>query len=277
MRIETAVKGAQVMRALVAIGVLVATGMPGFLLPTAEARKLKEDERMEILRGMTAEYATLKVGLPRSKKPLAINADGSYEKDKWEEATKQNGPAGRTGDLVQVTKVLIESDKIILEINGGLKTGPKWYERVEVGMGGGTRPVGQGGNTKLGSIISLNFPNGVPPLAASEIKKILLPVMDFEKRSATETFVATLPPEIAQALKDQRVVEGMDRETVLLAVGRPRSKSRETRDGVDYEDWVYGLPPGKITFVTFQGAKVVKVKDAYAGLGGSTATPVPNN
>lgn len=256
---------------------LIALGILGALVPAAEARKLTDDERLEILRGMTAEYATLKVSLPRSKKALAIASDGTYEKDKWEEAAKQNGPAGRVGDLVQVTKVTIESDKIVLEINGGLKTGPKWYERVEVGMGSsGGRPMGQG-NTKLGSTISLNFPKGVPPLAASEIKKILLPVMDFEKRSATEQFVTTLPPEIAKALKEQRVVEGMDRETVMLAVGRPRSKSRETKDGVDYEDWVYGLPPGKITFVTFQGSKVVKVKDTYAGLGGSTASPLPPN
>ncbi|MBI4910854.1 MAG: hypothetical protein HY820_44995 [Acidobacteria bacterium] len=248
----------------------------GVMLPWAEARKLTDDERLEILRGMSAEYATLKVSLPRSKKPLAIASDGTYEKDKWEEASKEYGPAGRVGDLVQITKVTIEADKLVFEINGGLKTGPKWYERVEVGMGSSGRTIGQG-NTKLGSTISLNFPKGVPPLAASEIKKILLPVMDFEKRSATEQFITTLPPEIAKALKEQRVVEGMDRETVMLAVGRPRAKSRETKDGVDLEDWVYGLPPGKITFVTFQGNKVVKVKDTYAGLGGSTATPLPPN
>jgi len=36
---------------------------------------------------------------------------------------------------------------------------------------------------------------------------------------------------------------------------------------VELEDWVYGLPPGKITFVTFNGDKVVKVKEEYAGLG----------
>ena len=39
------------------------------------------------------------------------------------------------------------------------------------------------------------------------------------------------------------------------------------KDGVDFEDWVYGTPPGKIVFVTFEGDKVVKVKEDYAGLG----------
>ena len=39
------------------------------------------------------------------------------------------------------------------------------------------------------------------------------------------------------------------------------------------EDWVYGTPPGRITFVTFNGDKVIKVKESYAGLGGQVADP----
>jgi hypothetical protein len=54
---------------------------------------------------------------------------------------------------------------------------------------------------------------------------------------------------------------------VVLALGLPVRKIRETKDGVELEDWIYGAPPGKITFVTFDGNKVVKVKEAYAGLG----------
>ena len=47
----------------------------------------------------------------------------------------------------------------------------------------------------------------------------------------------------------------------------------ETTDGVELEDWVYGLPPGKITFVTFKGDKVVTVKEEYAGLGNIAQSP----
>ena len=58
--------------------------------------------------------------------------------------------------------------------------------------------------------------------------------------------------------------------------GPPAHKSRETKDGIDLEDWVYGTPPGKITFVTFKGDKVMKVKEAYAGLGTQVQnSPVP--
>jgi len=49
--------------------------------------------------------------------------------------------------------------------------------------------------------------------------------------------------------------------------------ARETADGVELEDWVYGLPPGRITFVTFKGDKVVTVKEEYAGLGNIAQSP----
>jgi hypothetical protein len=42
---------------------------------------------------------------------------------------------------------------------------------------------------------------------------------------------------------------------------------------LELEDWVYGTPPGKISFVTFNGDKVIKVKDSFAGLGTEVQTP----
>ena len=240
----------------------------------AADHKLMPEDRVEIIRGLTAEYGTVKVFLPRSKKPLPYNHDGTYDKKHWEEAGREMGPAARVGDLVQITKVEIEGDKILLEINGGVKSGRKWYERVEVGMGQRTSPIGQGGNPTAGTNIALLFPKGVPPLEVKEFKKMLAPVLDFEKRSATENYIESLPPAVQAAIKEKRVVEGMDKEQVIIALGRPRHKSRETKEGTELEDWVYGLPPGRITFVTFEGSKVVKVKESYAGLGGSTAEPL---
>jgi hypothetical protein len=80
---------------------------------------------------------------------------------------------------------------------------------------------------------------------------------------------------VQKAIKEKRAIDGMDREQVVLAMGRPNHKSREVKDGVELEDWIYGDAPGKITFVTFQGSKVVKIKEAYAGLGGETVKPPP--
>lgn len=237
--------------------------------------KLTPADRVEIIRGLTAEYGTVKMSLPRSKKPLPFFANGTWDKQKWADAGRENGPAARTGDLVKITKVDIHSDNIELEINGGFKTGPKWHERVQVGMGTRTAPVSQGSMATAGTIVALHFDGKVPPIEVKEIKKLLAPVLDFEKRSATENYLDSLPAPVQSAIKDKRAVEGMDKDQVLLSLGKPRHKQRETKDGVELEDWIYGQPPGKIVFVTFNGNKVVKVKEAYAALGGSTAEPLP--
>ncbi len=236
--------------------------------------KLSVDDRVDILRGLSAEYATLKAYLPRSKKPLAFESTGKYDVKQWEEAGKELGPAARTGDLIQITKVTMEHDRILLEINGGIKSGRKWYDRIEVGMGNSTGPVGQSGTPTAGTYIAILFHKLLPPMKSAEVKKILAPLLDFEKHSATELYAAQLSPEVQQAIKEKRAREGMDREQVLLAMGRPVNKTRETKEGLELEDWIYGKPPGRITFVTFAGNKVVKVKESYAGLGAEASVPL---
>jgi hypothetical protein len=89
----------------------------------ADQKKLTIDQRVEIMRGLTAEYATVKVALPRSKKALEFQSDGTWDKQAWIDAGRQFGPAGRVGDLVEVTHVEIEKDSIILTINNGSKVG----------------------------------------------------------------------------------------------------------------------------------------------------------
>jgi hypothetical protein len=241
--------------------------------------KLSNDERAEITRGLMAEYAKSKVTLPRSKKPLSFPSDGKYDRDAWEKAMMENGPAARVGDEIQITNVVIEEKKVLLEINHGLKSGQHWYDHVQVGMGGTMGPVnrGQNGQGAAGTNIALVFPKGVPSLTANDLKAMLNPIFDFSKRSATQDYVASLPEPIKKAIHEQRPIEGMNREQVLLALGRPRNKSRETRDGDEVEDWIYGEPPGKVTLITFSEGKVIKIRQDYANVGGYTAPPLPPN
>src|SRR5258708_39493623 len=110
---------------------------PG-LLPAGT--QLTGEDRVELTRGLTAEYATVKVLLPRSSKPLVFDAKNGYDKNQWMEIGRQGGPAARTGDLVQVTKIDIGDDKLVLQINGGFKGGRKWYQGVQIRMGGSTGP-----------------------------------------------------------------------------------------------------------------------------------------
>lgn len=243
----------------------------------SDQKKLTTDQRVEILRGLTAEYATVKVSLPRSKKPLDVETDGTYDKQKWAEAARELGPAGRVGDLVQVTHVEIEKDAIILEINGGMRGKGGWKDHVSVGMGGAMNPV-NGGQTNApgGTTVALRFSEPIGELTSADVKKMLAPVLSFDKQTVTEQYIDTVAPEVKKAIEAKKAIEGMDRDQVLLALGRPAHKTRESKDNVEYEDWIYGQPPGRVTFVTFSGTKVVKVKETYAGLGGTIAeTPKP--
>jgi hypothetical protein len=262
------------MRGYAVVGIL--TFAPG-LLPAGN--KLTWEDRVELTRGLTAEYATVKALLPRSHRPLEFDASSGYDKKQWTQIAKESGPAARNGDLVQITKVDIDEDKLVLQINGGYNGGKKWYQkgRLEVGMGGSTAPVGNtnDSNAPGGTAIAILFHKPLEPIKASEIKKMLAPVLDFEKHTVTQLYSESLPPETQKAIKEKRALVGMDHEQVRMALGQPEHKSRETKDGLEVEDWVYGTPPGKITFVTFSGDKVIKVKDSYAGLGNQVGpTPV---
>jgi hypothetical protein len=180
--------------------------------------------------------------------------------------------------LVQITRVTIEKDRLLIEINGGIKSGGHWYDHVQVGTGSGTntQPISNGtsndSNATAGTNLQLLFHEPVMAIKASEIKEILSPLLDFDKHSATELYSQHLPPAIQKAIAEKRAEAGMDREMVVLAMGRPERKLRESKDGVDYEDWIFGKPPGKIVFVTFSNSKVVKVKETYAGLGAETTS-----
>ncbi len=246
---------------------------------TAPAQlKLTEDDKVDILRGLLSEYATVKTLLPRSKKPLPFQSDGVWNKEIWDQSAREFGAAARVGDLVQVTHLSIENDKIVLEINNGLKGARgSWKDHVQVGVGNQTRPIGtqQNSNAPGGTSIVLLFGQPLPSMQADEIKKILSPVLDFQLQNAADNYFDKLPEPIKIAIKANKVIVGMDRDQVLLSIGKPRHKERNvSNDGAESEDWIYGEPPGKITFVTFGGSKVTGVKEAYADIGGSTAPPL---
>jgi len=234
--------------------------------------KLTEDEKVSLVRDLMSEYANAKVAIPRSKKPLDYNADGTYDHMQWHDWALTQGQAARLGDKVQITKIGLDGDHLVLELNGGLKSGDHWYNHVQIGMGGVAPPVNNNGNNtpSMGTSISIDFHKPMENLTAAEVKRILTPILDFDKRTVTQLYSETLPPATQAAIREKRAMVGMDRDEVLLALGHPDHKYRETKDGVDQEDWIYGTPPGKVSFVTFAGNKVIKVKEEYAGLGMDT-------
>ena len=253
------------MRAIAAV--LVIASFPAF---SRAAEKLSFEDRVEITRGLMAEYAKAKVLVPRSKKPLEINSDGTYDKREWSDIAKESGPAARTGDMIQITKIDLEADRLVLQLNHGFKGGRHWYDGMQVQgpMSGTSVPVSNSdSNAPGGTSLAILFHKPLEPIKSAELKKILSTVLDFDPHSVTEIYSETLPPATQEAIKAKRAVVGMNHEQVMMAMGRPEHKSRETNDGIETEDWVFGTPPGKITFITFKGDKVIKVKEEYAGLG----------
>jgi hypothetical protein len=245
-----------------------------------DTKKLSQDQRIELLRGLDAEYATAKIVLPNSRKALPFEENGTWDKKKWEEALHKEGQAARVGDMVQVTKVMVDDDAITLQLNDGLRTNGSWRDRVQISMGGVSpgQSNPKGNQPHNGTAIVLKFKDSIGDVTSAQVKKMLAPVLDFDKHTSTENYIDTLPPETQKAIKEKKAVEGMDAESVLLALGTPLHKSRETKDDVEQETWQFGEPPGRVIFVTFANSKVIRVRDTYAQMGGSVAQiPSPDH
>jgi hypothetical protein len=240
--------------------------------------KLTDDEKIELLRGLMSEYVTMKVPLARSKKPLEFFVDGTFNKQYWDDMFRQLGPAARAGEVVQITKITFQGDRMLFDINYGLTSGQHWYDHIQTGTGPMSTTTTQvdnpnvTGTPTLGTYIEVIFRKPMEGLTSASVKKALAPIMDFNQRSAAQNYAETLSPEKQKAIADKRVTVGMTRDDVKMILGQPdHPKQRETtKDGLETEDWIYGKPPGKITFVKFAGSKVIEVKDEYAGLGGDT-------
>ncbi len=257
------------------IAVLVAAAVAGSLLAK---QKLSPEQRARIVREMVAEYGTAKTIIPRSKKALEVDKEGKYDEDEWGDAMDKFGPAARLGDLIQITKVEFKNDAIVLELNHGIKGGRRWWHRIQVSGStnrGSTLGANQSVHAPGGTKLALPLDGEISELEPDDIKNMLKPVLDFEQRSATELYMEKLPKEFQEAIKAKRVLRNMDKDMVLLAKGRPDRKVRDFKDGLETEDWIYGKPPGNITFVTFEDDKVIKIKEAYATPGGQVGIPEP--
>jgi hypothetical protein len=159
--------------------------------------------------------------------------------------------------------VIIKDNSIVFEVNGGPKKHEKWYQHVQVGAGGGMSTVG-GAPKSLeakGSQVTLEFDKYVPELTGDQVRDLLSPVFDFKALNQAEAYEKTLPPKVQEAIKNHKVLVGMDRDMVIYAKGRPPRKIRDKDEkGQDYEEWIYGDPPEEVDFVRFQGQVVARLE-----------------
>lgn len=242
-------------------------------LPLGAEKNLTPQSRAFLIRGLTAEYATLKKALPRGLDGLHIKTSGEIDERALGIQLANNGPAVRPGELVQVTRLVFKNETVVFEINGGGKKKRKWYQRIEVGMGGRTTPVNQQQvEVPTGSSITLNFGGPLPDLTVEQVKQYLAPVLDFSQRSASLVLTEAWPPEIQEAVKNHEIKGGMTRDMVLASRGKPERKIREKKGQVEQETWVYGNIPSKILLVVFENDEVVEARQFTPGV---AATKVP--
>lgn len=237
---------------------LVALFPPGTL--AGSNHELSKDARIALIRGLSSEIAVTKIALPRGKHGVVVDAKGALEKAGADKELRENGAAILPGMPVEITRLTFKSNRIIFEINGGGKSGKKWYQHIEVGVGTQTVPIAQQPPVlTYGSWIMLKLPEKSGDLTVEGAKKLLATTLDFTRHSPTVLYSRSTPPQFKEAINKHEVLVGMDRDTVLSSKGPPDRKVREDRpDGTSEEDWIYGLPP-HVLYVVFEGDAVTRV------------------
>jgi hypothetical protein len=220
--------------------------------------------RTLIIRDLTAEHVFAKRLFPQGQKGLEIkNGKVGPSDAAVAQLVAEWGPAAQPGDKCVITNVEFREKAIVLEINGGPKKREKWYRHIEVGMNGAGSNIG-GPDKSLnahGSMVALEFDGPVPELSGDQIREMLDPVFDFKALSVAEAYAKTLPPKVQEAIKDHKILVGMDKEMVVYAKGRAPRKIRDKDDqGHDYEEWIYGDPPEEVDFVRFSGDQVTRLE-----------------
>jgi hypothetical protein len=241
--------------------------------PAPTGRKgatLQDSSKLALIRYVSGEFAKAVKPLPAGKDGFWFYVGKPVNNEMLDRAVASHGAAVRTGDNVQITRLEFRDHQIVVDLNGGGRGKKRWRDRLHLEVGGlptvqTTTPQQSGPpgmQPGMGSTVFLEFSKPVPDLTPDDLKQLLAPFLDFSKqRSASVQWFDTLPPEMKKAITDRRAAVGMDREMVVAAIGRPDHKVRERdSEGNDIEDWIYGQPPSKTTFVRFMGERVTSIK-----------------
>ena len=224
--------------------------------------QISRDSKFEILRTVMADQASARIAMPFGTNGVDVSEAGEVDKQKVEADIKKNGQSIEVGKVVTVTEISFGDKQIEIELDGGGKNKKGLLDRLEVGIGTQTRPVSNDDPKKAkGSKVVLKFADKIPPdLTPDQLKQLLSPVLDFEKRNFLKTGIDALPPEFQEAVKIKEARIGMDRSTVIMALGRPDKKVREKVDGIESEDWIYFQRGLRAQFVTFENDVVVRIR-----------------
>lgn len=245
------------------------SGLIAFLMLGCTARLDAKQEtgrynEILLIRAIDHEVAVAKVPLPWGKRGIRINRNGTVDQSAAAKQLQTKGESVKPGIPVEITEMRFKPGRIIFSINGGGKTGERWYQHIQIGMGGVPAPVMADQNSTTtpsnGSYVTVYLPRNNPNPSAKEVKKLLSSVLDFSRRAPTVLYSPAVPPQFKKAIKNHQVVLGMNKAAVLSAKGPPDQKVRkDLPDGSEEEDWLYGLPP-HVLFVIFIDESVQKIQ-----------------
>jgi hypothetical protein len=229
---------------------------------------LTERTKQQLIRTFQADEAFAVRPLPLGTKGVVLHANGplSPAGSAYAEELQKYGISSKPGDRVVITKFEVKPDRIVFEFNDGPEKHHHIMQHIEVGGMGGMAPLAQDdGHVPIGSRMTLVFNKFVPEMTASDVRKLIIPMIDFSLKSPVEAFADTLPPKLKGAVLNHEVLVGMNREMVLKAVGQPDQKVRETEGQMPFEEWIYGQPPHQVQFVRFNGNRVIRLEIADVG------------
>jgi hypothetical protein len=248
--------------------VIVVLGSALAIANTTPPPHMTKQTRQEIIRVFNAELCYVRTNFPMGKTGLKLrNGVVTPHGDDLQRLIALWGPAAKPGDQARITDIVIKGDFIHFEFNGGPVKKQKWYQRIQIQGAGGSTPIAPSDSNAnaRGSFVDVFFDKYVPEMTGPELKQVLRPVFDFDAKSPLEAYLETVPPKIKEAIKNHRVLVGMNREMVMYAKGRPPKKLREHADEVEYEEWIYGEPPQDVDFVRFVGEVVARVETMKVG------------
>jgi hypothetical protein len=233
-------------------------------LPVVGLAQASKASETEIIRKLLAEEAAARVDMPLGGEGVEVSDQGQINESKLKKQIQKNGRSIQAGRVVRVTNVEFGSKNIDVELDHGGKEKKHLSDHLQVSVGGASSPGPQQSSAPKvnGSKISLTFSNKVPTnLTFDQLQQLLVPVLDFTKKTIVSTNIESLPPEFKEAVLAKEAVIGMDQDTVLLAMGVPDRKTLEKVNGVEQEEWQYNGRGVKKTFVTFENNIVVGVRE----------------
>jgi hypothetical protein len=237
------------------------TSTPAPLPDFSKAPAMSKETRQNLMHAFDTELVYIRSPFPMGRVGLKLhNGVISPNGQELQMMMATYGPAAKPGDLARISDIRIGDHSIHFEINGGPVKKKKWYQRVQVSGAGGSAPIAPSDSNAnaRGSFVDLIFDRSVPEMTPVQLKQLLLPVFDFNSKSAVEAYLETVPPKVKEAIKKHQVLVGMNQEMVIYAKGRPPKKDRERDGETDYEEWIYGEPPQDVEFVRFVGDEVIR-------------------